>query len=54
VSSFMRAIEASQWLKYRDLGPITATGSNQGFSIEADQVTSSTNEPAARKKAGAK
>jgi type IV pilus assembly protein PilN len=58
VSSFMRAIEASQWLKYRDLGPITATGSgagNQGFLIEADQVTSLTENPAsAGKKTGAK
>jgi type IV pilus assembly protein PilN len=57
VSTFMRAIEASQWLKFRDLEGVTAVAGNTGnqsFTIYADQVTALTDSPApARKKAGA-
>ncbi len=61
VSSFMRAIEASQWLKEPGLENVKAVGGNaaggQEFTLYANQVTSQADKPAvaARKKtAGAK
>jgi type IV pilus assembly protein PilN len=59
VSSFMREIDASQWLKEAELDDVAATkgntGGSQDFILYANQVTSVADKPApARKKAGAK
>ena len=57
VSSFMRAIDASLWLKEAEVEQVAASrGSvgSQDFILYANQVTSLTDKPApARKKAGA-
>jgi type IV pilus assembly protein PilN len=58
VSSFMRAIDASQWLKEADVEQVSASRGNAGsqdFTLYANQVTSLADKPVpTRKKAGAK
>jgi len=59
VSSFMRALDASQWLRKPELGPLTASrggAGGQDFTLDATQVTSLTDKPAPgpKKKPGAK
>ncbi|MEJ0099090.1 MAG: PilN domain-containing protein [Pseudomonadota bacterium] len=57
VSSFMRSLDASQWLKEPSLEVVSAAKGNSGgqeFTMYANQVTSLDDKPApARKKTGA-
>jgi type IV pilus assembly protein PilN len=39
VGDFMRAIDASEWLTSPGLGPITRSGQNNNFTLEAQQVS---------------
>jgi type IV pilus assembly protein PilN len=39
VGDFMRAIDGSEWLTNPGLGPITRSGQNSSFTLEAQQVS---------------